>query len=104
MKTVGIFEAKTKLSELCREVAKTGEPILIQRRGKPIAQIGPPVSPEKEEAGKRSIVDDMRAWDQQHGPVPDDEPDFPDVWKMRDDWDRNPFTDYWNEPRPWDKT
>jgi prevent-host-death family protein len=41
MKTAGIFEAKTKLSELCDEVARTGEPVLVTRRGKPLVRIDP---------------------------------------------------------------
>lgn len=102
MKTVGIFEAKTKLSELCREVAETGEPILIQRRGKPIAQIGPPVSKRKEGGHRRGILDRVEETEARYGQL-SDEPDFPDVWKMRDDWDRNPLTDYWKERRPWEK-
>ena len=41
MKTVGIFEAKTKLSELCDEVAKSGRSIVVTRRGKPLVRIDP---------------------------------------------------------------
>jgi len=41
MKSVGLFEAKTRLSELCREVATTGEEYLITRRGQAIARIVP---------------------------------------------------------------
>ena len=41
MKTVGIFEAKTKLSELCEEVAATSEPVTVTRRGKPLVRITP---------------------------------------------------------------
>ena len=39
MKTVGLFEAKTKLSELCQEVAATGEPCIITRRGEPLVRL-----------------------------------------------------------------
>ena len=41
MKTIGLFEAKTRLSELCGKVAETGEVYTITRRGKPIARIEP---------------------------------------------------------------
>ena len=41
MKDVGMFEAKTKLSELCDEVHRTGEHVLVTRRGKPYVQIVP---------------------------------------------------------------
>ena len=33
MKTVGIFEAKTKLSEICDEVARSGVGVVVTRRG-----------------------------------------------------------------------
>ncbi len=41
MKTIGLFEVKTRLSELCGKVAETGEVYTITRRGKPIARIEP---------------------------------------------------------------
>jgi len=41
MKTAGIFEAKTKFSQLCDEVARTGESVMVTRRGKPLVRIDP---------------------------------------------------------------
>jgi len=41
MRTVGIFEAKAKLSELCDQVARSGEGIMVTRRGKPLVRIEP---------------------------------------------------------------
>jgi prevent-host-death family protein len=41
MKTVGIFDAKTRLSEICETVAATREPVLVTRRGTPVARIEP---------------------------------------------------------------
>jgi len=41
MKTVGLFEAKTKLSEICEEVARTREPVTVTRRGRPLVRIEP---------------------------------------------------------------
>jgi prevent-host-death family protein len=38
MRTVGIFEAKTKLSELI-EAVKRGEEVRITQRGKPVARL-----------------------------------------------------------------
>jgi prevent-host-death family protein len=35
---VGIFEAKTRLSELVDQVASDGEEIVITKRGKPVAR------------------------------------------------------------------
>lgn len=45
MKLVGIFEAKTHLSEICEEVAAGGEPVTVTKRGKPLVRIDP-VDPE----------------------------------------------------------
>jgi prevent-host-death family protein len=41
MKTVGLFEAKTRLSEICDEVARTGNSVTVTRRGKPLVRIDP---------------------------------------------------------------
>ena len=41
MRTVGIFEAKAKLSEICDEVARSGRSIVVTRRGKPLVKIDP---------------------------------------------------------------
>ena len=41
MKTVGIFEAKAKLSEICERVASNKESVLITKRGKPLVRIDP---------------------------------------------------------------
>jgi prevent-host-death family protein len=41
VKSIGIFEIKSKLSEICHEVALTGEPIAITKRGKPLVRILP---------------------------------------------------------------
>jgi prevent-host-death family protein len=55
MPTIGLFEAKTKLSEIVQKAA-AGERFTITVRGKPAAEIGPPratepkLSPEELEA------------------------------------------------------
>ncbi len=41
MKNIGLFEAKTKLSEICEQVMKNKEPVLITKRGKPLVRIDP---------------------------------------------------------------
>ena len=41
MNTLGIYEAKTRLSEICERVAHTGEPVVVTRRGIPLVQIRP---------------------------------------------------------------
>ena len=41
MKNIGIFEAKTRLSEICDEVARTQVPVTITRRGEALVFIEP---------------------------------------------------------------
>lgn len=41
VKTLGIFEIKTRLSRICEEVAQTGESVLVTRRGRPLVRIDP---------------------------------------------------------------
>ena len=41
MRAIGLFEAKTKFSELCEAVASGGEAVLVTRRGKPLVRIEP---------------------------------------------------------------
>jgi len=45
MTTVGIFEAKNRLSELVERAAR-GEEIVITRRGEPVARLVPPRAPD----------------------------------------------------------
>ena len=86
MLTIGLFEAKTKLSELCEQVAKRREPVVITRRGRPLVRLEP-VSPDK---GMRSSVwDARRAWEKRHGPWRE-ELDVPK--RQRQSW-RNPLED-----------
>lgn len=41
MKSVALYDAKNRLSELCNQVTETGEPCVISRRGKPIVKLVP---------------------------------------------------------------
>jgi len=41
VKNIGIFEAKTRLSEICDEVARTQVPVTITRRGEALVFIEP---------------------------------------------------------------
>ena len=45
MSTVGIFEAKNRLSELVERAAR-GEEIVITRRGEEVARLMPPRTPD----------------------------------------------------------
>jgi prevent-host-death family protein len=42
--SVGIFEAKTRLSELVEQVAGGGDAVVITKRGKPVARLLPPIA------------------------------------------------------------
>lgn len=69
MKTIGIFEAKTRFSEVCEKVAESLEPITVTKRGKPLVRIGPvesdvPTIRERRDAymashGKQEQADEM---------------------------------------------
>jgi prevent-host-death family protein len=50
VKTVGIFEAKTRLSALVEDAA-SGEATTITRKGKPVARIIPYAEPTRREFG-----------------------------------------------------
>lgn len=41
MKTMGIYEVKTKISEICATVKETREAVLVTRRGQPLVRIEP---------------------------------------------------------------
>ena len=73
MTTLGIYEAKTKLSEICEQVAQTGEPVIVTRRGVPLVQIDP-VAPA---AGTGSIIWDLRdRFIKEHGELESDVDDI----------------------------
>jgi len=59
MREVGVLEAKTNLSALLDEVQQTGEPVLITRHGKPVAQLS---APPKAERAPADLADQMRAF------------------------------------------
>ena len=63
-----MFEAKAKLSTLCDEVAKSGEPLVITRRGKPLVRI---VRIEHEQSEK-SIWAMREAFVDSVGPIMED--------------------------------
>jgi prevent-host-death family protein len=61
MKTVGTFEAKTHLSQLLAEVERTGQGIMIQRRGKDVAAIVPSdVARESERERMDEVIEGFR--------------------------------------------
>ena len=73
MKTVGLFEAKTKLSELCQEVAATGEPCTITRRGEPLVRLEAVHDPR---ANRESMWTKRERHLHEHGALAPEEADF----------------------------
>ena len=61
MKQIGIFDAKTRLSEICEEVAATLEPVTVTKRGKPLVRIDPLSS------GEMTIRERREAYMASHG-------------------------------------
>ena len=65
---IGVFEAKTRLSEILERVEK-GQVYVISRRGRPVAELRPVAAPARLEfgsdAGRITIRDDFDA------PLPD---------------------------------
>ena len=88
MKTIGIFEAKTKLSVICDEIARTGEPVVVSRRGKPLVTIAPPPAGERGQA--LDIHSAWQRWAMSHK-EPKDE--FPDLSLLRVSKPVSPFSD-----------
>jgi prevent-host-death family protein len=68
-KSVGVHEAKTHLSRLLEDVA-AGEEVVITRRGRAVATLGPP----PEQAARIFGMDRGRVWvsDDFDSPLPDD--------------------------------
>ena len=74
MKKVGLFEAKTKLSEICSRVSETGMAYTITKRGKPLVKI---VALEFEsdplhEFRHLSIGEARKAYETKYGPITED--------------------------------
>jgi len=61
---IGLFEAKTRLSEICERVAAERQPIIVTRRGKPLVKIEPMDFPKGE---SKSVWDRRAAYEKKHG-------------------------------------
>jgi prevent-host-death family protein len=67
MKTVQLFDAKNRFSELCETVARSGEPCLVTRRGKPLVQVIPVArGPDRPRA---SVWDTWAEGQAKYGPI-----------------------------------
>lgn len=87
MKTVGTFDAKTHFTGLCQQVAETGSPIIVSRRGRPLVMISP--VPSHIDQKREDILSSWQSWEREHGR--DERGEFPDVWKMRNSRNKNPL-------------
>lgn len=69
MNAIGLFEAKTRFSEICERVAAKGEAVVVTRRGRPLVTIEPIPMPE----GRPVSVWDRRAdFEKKHGRFTED--------------------------------
>ena len=64
MNSIGLFEATTKLSEVCAAVAANGKAVTVTRRGKPLATIEP-IPPGRN--GPRSVWAVRAEYERKHG-------------------------------------
>jgi prevent-host-death family protein len=85
MKSVGLFEAKTKLSEICDAVARTGRAVQVTRRGKPWVVI----APNTDVAPRESVWARRKEFERVHGPL-DEDFELPERKIDRRTWD-NPL-------------
>jgi prevent-host-death family protein len=56
METVSVSEFKATCLERLAKVERTGEPLLITKRGKPLAQVTPPPPPPKRKSWLGSMA------------------------------------------------
>jgi prevent-host-death family protein len=73
MESFALYDAKNRLSELCKKVTESGEPCIISRRGKPIVKLVP-IDHSEEPRSVWSTVQEGRA---KYGPL-DEEFEMPD--------------------------
>lgn len=66
MESIAISRFKATCLGLLERVRKTGQPILVTKRGKPIAQVLPPPAPE---SAKKSAFGCMRGTSEQLGDI-----------------------------------
>ena len=78
METIGIFEAKTKLPSVCDQVAASGQPVTISRRGKPLVVVSPATPPKTEREGILTALQNLQKQKDHHL-----EDEIPNVWEER---------------------
>lgn len=88
MKTIGIFEAKTRFPALCEGVAASRTPVLVSKRGRPLVMIEP--IREELAGGLPDIHSAWRSWKKEHSEVAGD---FPEIWRHRGRTKKSPLRD-----------
>jgi prevent-host-death family protein len=78
MQTVGIFEAKTKFTGLCEQVASSGQSVVVSKRGRPMVMLAP--VPPNLQSERPDILTAWREWSASDEGL---EEEFPEVWKFR---------------------
>ena len=86
MHAIGLFEAKTKFSEICERVAARGVAVVVTRRGKPLVTIEPIPAGKSRQA---SVWDHRAKFERKHGSFTED---FTLPPRERQTW-RNPLAD-----------
>ena len=99
LKTIGVLEAKSRLSEICSEIAESGDTVVISSRGEPLVEVRPIRQPESDGAEPRSegILDRLRECRERFGALEDEfeTPEWPTEFQFNE---RDPFADYWEDP------
>ncbi len=68
MKAIGLFEAKTKFSQICERVAAKGQAVVVTRRGRPLVRI----EPIHHRAALKNVWDHRVEYLKSHGPLTED--------------------------------
>ena len=86
MKSVDIFEAKARLSEICDEIVASGTPVTISKRGEPLVVISLVLAESQTE--REDILAATACW---QADSEAEDGDFPDVWAERSSSTDNPL-------------
>lgn len=59
MEEVGMFEAKTKFSEIAKRVQSTGRSVRVTNRGRPVVEIAPAKPDQGPRRARRDVFKDL---------------------------------------------
>jgi prevent-host-death family protein len=88
MRQVGIFEAKTTFTRLCDDVVRSGDSVVISKRGRPLVVIS-----RADGVFADGRDDILTAWEKWKHRGTSAKGDFPEVWKMRSNRSANPLAE-----------